>query len=71
MQNGIAEEFKTDAATSIWVWPGRTTIAHRGLNPGRRVQLRNENFNYVQNTLDVEYDLVSTFLLSAKCASAV
>ncbi|RNC91848.1 MAG: ABC transporter permease [Allomuricauda sp.] len=61
MQNGIEKEFKTDAATSIWVWPGRTTIAHNGLNPGRRVQLRNENLDYINNTLDADFDKVSTF----------
>lgn len=61
MQNGIEKEFKGDAATSMWVWPGRTTIAHNGLNPGRRVQLRNENLNYINTTLGVEYEKASTF----------
>lgn len=61
MQNGIEQEFKGDAMTSMWVWPGRTTIAHNGLNPGRRVQLRNENLDYINTTLDVSYDKASTF----------
>lgn len=61
MQNGIEKEFRTDAMTSMWVWPGRTTIAYEGLNPGRRVQLRNENLNYIQNKLDVDYQKASTF----------
>ena len=61
MQNGIEKEFRTDAATSIWVWPRRTTIAHNGLNPGRRVQLRNENFNYITHKLDVDFEKASTF----------
>ena len=55
------KEFKGDAATSMWVWPGRTTIAHNGLNPGRRVQLRNENLDYINNTLGVEFEKASTF----------
>ena len=61
MQNGIEQEFKTDAATSMWVWPGRTTIAHNGLNPGRRIQLRNKDFNVIANDLDVSYEKASTF----------
>ncbi len=46
MQNGIAKEFEEDAATSVWVWPGVTTKQYKGLNPGRRIQLRNENYNF-------------------------
>lgn len=61
MQNGIEKEFRTDAATSIWVWPGRTTIAHNGMNPGRRIQLRNENYDYITQKLDVDYEKASTF----------
>ncbi len=44
MQNGIAHEFQQDAATSVWVWPGVTSKEFKGLNPGRRIQLRNENY---------------------------
>ena len=44
MQNGIAREFQQDAATSVWVWPGVTSKEFKGLNPGRRIQLRNENY---------------------------
>jgi len=44
MQNGIAHEFEEDASTSVWVWPGVTTKEFKGLNPGRRIQLRNENY---------------------------
>ncbi len=46
MQNGIAHEFEQDASTSIWVWPGLTTKEYKGMNPGRRIQFRNENFDY-------------------------
>ena len=46
MQNGVAKEFEEDAATSVWVWPGVTTKQYKGLNPGRRIQLRNENYNF-------------------------
>lgn len=46
MQNGIAHEFEQDASTSVWVWPGMTTKEFKGLNPGRRIQLRNGDFEY-------------------------
>lgn len=56
MQNGIAAEFKEDAATSIWVWPRRTTIEYKGLNPGRRIQLRNENFEAIASSMGDGYE---------------
>lgn len=59
MQNGIEAEFKGDAATSIWVWPRRTTMEYKGLNPGRRIQLRNKNFEAITKGLDVTYDKAS------------
>ena len=55
MQNGIAEEFKEDAATSVWVWPQRTTIDYKGLNSGRRVQLRNENYNTITESMGDDF----------------
>lgn len=45
MQNGVAFEFEEDASTSVWVWPGVTSKEFKGLNPGRSIQLRNENYD--------------------------
>ncbi len=45
MQNGIAYEFEQDATTIVEVWPGVTTKEYKGLNPGRSIQLRNDNYN--------------------------
>ncbi len=45
MRNGIEQEFKEDASTSVWVWPGVTSKEYKGLNPGRRIQFVNENFD--------------------------
>lgn len=52
MQNGIAKEFEQDAATSVWVWPGVTTKEYKGMNPGRRIQLRNENYDFTAKLLE-------------------
>lgn len=56
MQNGIAKEFEEDAATSVWVWPGVTTKQYKGLNPGRRIQLRNENYNFSAALLEEDIE---------------
>lgn len=52
MQNGVAQEFEEDAATSVWVWPGVTTKEYKGLNPGRPIQLRNGNYDFAALLLE-------------------
>lgn len=59
MQNGIAEQFKEDAATSIWVWPQRTTVEYKGLNPGRSIQLRNTNYETITQSMNADYEKAS------------
>ncbi|MBT8281861.1 MAG: ABC transporter permease [Muriicola sp.] len=58
MQNGIAKEFEQDASTSVWVWPGVTSKEYKGLNPGRRIQFRNENYENVGELYkkEIEYE---------------
>ncbi|RKR14110.1 putative ABC transport system permease protein [Maribacter vaceletii] len=64
MQNGIAAEFEQDAATSVWVWPGVTTIEYKGLNPGRRITLTNENYEFSTQLLEenIEYQSPRIFV---------
>lgn len=47
MQNGIAKEFEQDATNRISVWTGVTTVEHKGLNPGRFIELTNEDYDYL------------------------
>ncbi|WP_318309545.1 ABC transporter permease [Flagellimonas crocea] len=64
MRNGIENEFKQDASTSVWVWPGVTSKEYKGLNPGRRIQLVNENYTKA-NTMfddDIEYGSARVFV---------
>lgn len=45
MRNGIAREFEQDASNLIYVWPGVTSKEYKGLNPGRRIQMKNDDYN--------------------------
>lgn len=64
LQNGIEQEFKQDAATSVWVWPGVTSKEYKGLNPGRRIQLNNENAqsSHALFKENIEYESPRIFL---------
>lgn len=56
LQNGILNEFKDDAVNSIWIYPGETSLAYKGFQPGRRVRFTNADYNEIaKNTRDVEH----------------
>lgn len=57
MQNGIGKEFEGDATNLIWIWSQVTTKEYKGLNPGRRIQLENSNYDYINSVFGdkIEY----------------
>lgn len=52
ISNGVREAFEEDATNRISIWTGVTSKEHKGLNPGRYVQLRNEDYQ----TLNQKYE---------------
>ncbi|GAL65974.1 ABC transporter permease [Jejuia pallidilutea] len=57
LENTFIELFGTDAKNSIVIFPGRTTKAHKGLQSGRRIRFKNEDYNYILEEFgdNVEY----------------
>lgn len=55
LKNGIKNEFNDDAINSIWVRAGVTNLEYKGLKPGRRIQLKNEDFNEISTMNGAEY----------------
>lgn len=49
IENGVRSEFERDAVNYISVWTGVTTKEYKGLNPGRYVQLKNDDFTTITN----------------------
>ncbi|WP_373057884.1 ABC transporter permease [Zunongwangia sp. H14] len=45
MQNGISNEFENDASNILYIWTGVTSKEYKGLNPGRRITMHNEDYN--------------------------
>ena len=44
IENGVKAEFKNVATNSIWVNRGQTSKPHKGLQPGRRIQFTNDDY---------------------------
>ena len=61
MQNGIAKEFEDDASNRIGVWTQVTTQEYKGLNPGRPIQLRNDNYEFIDSKFSDEIENKSAF----------
>jgi len=40
MQNGVYEDFGSDVLDFMIIWTGDTSVAYRGMGPGRKIQLK-------------------------------
>jgi len=49
LRNGAQSQFGNDAANSIWIEGGQTSMPHAGYKPGRAITLRNADFYRVKN----------------------
>ncbi|CAL65185.1 ABC transporter permease [Christiangramia forsetii] len=58
MKNGISREFEQDASNLIFVWTNITTKEYKGLNPGRRIQMKQEDYltTVAKNKDKLEYN---------------
>ncbi|RUT79029.1 ABC transporter permease [Ancylomarina longa] len=55
LQNGVLDQFKRDAVNSLWIYSGRTSMAFSGMQPGRRIQFTNEDYDRTKASgLDVD-----------------
>jgi len=52
VENGITTEFQQDATNEISIRTRLTTKGYKGLNPGRYIQLKDEDFNNVSSNYD-------------------
>ncbi|MES2131957.1 MAG: ABC transporter permease [Bacteroidota bacterium] len=56
LRNGAQFQFGNDAANSIWIDGGQTSMAYEGYKPGRNIQLKNEDFFDIKDrTKDVDH----------------
>lgn len=58
LQNGFENQFAGSAKNSLWIWAGRTTVAHKGMNPGRHIRFSNDDYENLKNNTP-ERELIS------------
>ncbi len=52
LRNGAQSQFGNDAANSIWIDGGQTSMAHEGYKPGKNIQLTNVDYYYIKYGVD-------------------
>ncbi|MEI6748251.1 MAG: ABC transporter permease [Bacteroidales bacterium] len=56
LENGVKNQFNSSATNSLWMWSGQTTLAYKGMKPGRNIQMENSDYDMIRNTVQgVEY----------------
>lgn len=60
MQNGVEEQFQQDAENRVSFYQGVTSIGYKGLNPGRRIQFRNDDFDLAVSNFEDEIEYKSS-----------
>lgn len=60
LENTFIEAFGTDANNSIVIFSGRTTKAHEGLQAGRRIQFKNEDYDYILDEFGNEVQYITS-----------
>ena len=59
MQNGVSKQFENDATNRISVWTNVTSVEYKGLNPGRRIELDNRDYEMAVNKNSDQIELKS------------
>ncbi len=69
LNNTFAEAFVDDATNSIFIRSGRTTKAYKGLQAGRRIQFKNEDYDYVKDDSGDNIEFISARVYKSVQAS--
>jgi putative ABC transport system permease protein len=64
LAHGIEYQFRDDAVNSIWVFPGQTSIPYKGLAPGRKLQLTNDDRDEIRSGVGGIDHITSRFYIS-------
>ena len=60
LNNTFSEAFVDEASNAVFIRTGKTTKAHKGLQAGRRIQLKNQDFNFIREEFDAETEYIAS-----------
>ena len=51
LENGVKKAFEGDAANTLWINPGQTTMPYKGMKQGRNIQFTNEDYELLKQDI--------------------
>lgn len=51
LENGVKKAFEGDATNTLWINPGQTSTAYKGLKAGRTIQFTNEDYDLLKQEI--------------------
>ena len=60
LNNTFSEAFVDDAANIIFIRSGRTTKASKGLQSGRRIQFKNQDYDYLKSDFEPKVEFITS-----------
>jgi putative ABC transport system permease protein len=63
LQNNLRWEFRDDAINSIWIYPGQTSVPHKGYPVGRSVRFTNADYTLLRASVPGVERLTGRFYL--------
>ncbi len=55
LSNGVAQNFMRDAVNAMWIWSGRTSIAHQGMKEDRQIRFTNADYAVISEMPGIEF----------------
>lgn len=69
LNNTFSEAFVDEAANAVYIRSGRTTKAHKGLQAGRRIQFKNEDFDFIKTEFEPNIEFITARIYRNAAAS--
>jgi len=60
INNTFSKAFVDDAANAVYIRSGRTTKANKGLQAGRRIQFKNQDYDYIKSDFDPSIEFITS-----------
>lgn len=60
LNNTFSKAFVDDAANAVYIRSGRTTKANKGLQAGRRIQFKNQDYDYIKSDFDTSIEFITS-----------
>jgi putative ABC transport system permease protein len=60
LNNTFSKAFVDDAANAVFIRPGRTTKASKGLQAGRKIQFKNQDYDYIKSDFDPSIEFITS-----------